>query len=114
MANAKQMEFGARLNKIDRSHRQLAHGYVTSVNHDGLIIAKPSRQASRRPLRGVFMGLAVLLVFKAFVYAQIGSAAYAERIGLLEAGTIVEQIGAYVMHADPVTVWIAEQITAAF
>ena len=112
MANAKQMEFGARLNKINRTHEQLAQGYVTSVNHDGLIIARPVRRATRRPLRGVFLALAVLLTFKGFVYAQIGAAAYDERVGLLSSGTLVEKIGAYAMHADPITIWVAAQISS--
>lgn len=112
MADAKQMEFGARLAKIDRTHRQLSQGYVTSMNHDGLIIARPHKRVAQSPLRGVFLGLAVLLTFKAFVYAQIGPQAYSDRVGLLEAGTIVERIGAYAMHADPITIWIAAQISS--
>jgi len=110
MADAKQVEFGERLNRIDKSHRQLARGYVTTVNHDGLIIARPHRRSSRLPLRGLFLSLAVLLAFKGFVYAQIGEAAYQDRVQLLANGTIVEQIGAYAMYADPVTLWIAQQI----
>jgi hypothetical protein len=114
MADAKQMEFGSRLERIERTHRQLKNGYITSVNHDGLIIAKPHRRSSGRPMRGIFMSLLVLLAFKGFVYAQIGSAAYADRVGLLKSGTVVEQVGAYVMHADPITVWIADQINQLF
>lgn len=114
MANAKQMDFGGRLERIERTHRKLTKGYTTSVNHDGLIIAKPQRRSSGRPLRGVFASLLVLLGFKGFVYAQIGSLAYEDRVGLLQSGTIVEKIGAYVMHADPITVWIASQINQLF
>ncbi len=114
MADAKQIQFGHRLKRIDRSHRRLAQGYVTSVNHDGLIIARPARRSSGMPLRGVFLCLTVLLTFKAFVYAQIGAAAYADRVALLESGTIVEKLGAYVMVADPVTVWLAQQINLVF
>ena len=111
MADAKQMQFGYRLKRIDKAHRKLAHGYVTSINHDGLIIARPARRSSGVPLRGLFLCLLVLLTFKGFVYAQIGGAAYADRVGLLENGTIVEQLGAYVMFADPATLWIAQQIS---
>lgn len=109
MADAKQLEFGERINRIDRTHRKLAKGYVTSVNHDGLIIARPHRQSSRLPLRGLFLSLLVLLTFKGFVYAQIGATAYQDRVELLANGTIVEQIGGYAMYADPVTLWIAGQ-----
>jgi hypothetical protein len=114
MADAKQVEFGSRLERIERAHRQLEHGYITSVNHDGLIIAKPHRRSSNRPMRGIFMSLLVLLTFKGFVYAQIGSSAYGDRVDLLKSGTIVEQVGAYMMHADPITVWIAAQFNQLF
>ncbi len=110
MADVKQMQFGHRLKRIDKTHRQLSNGYVTSVNHDGLIIARPARRSSGLPLRGLFLCLVVLMTFKGFVYAQIGSTAYADRVSLLESGTFVEQIGAYAMFADPVTLWISEQI----
>ena len=114
MADAKQIEFGKRLQRIDRSHRQLDHGYVAAVGDDGLIVAKPVSKSSNLPLRGLFLSLVVLLMFKAFVYAQIGALAYEDRVGLLESGTFVEKIGAFVMKADPVTIWIAEQIALAF
>ena len=109
MADAKQMAFSERLRRIDRQHHQIAGGYVTSVNHDGLIIARPHRRSSRLPLRGLFLGLLVLLTFKGFVYAEIGAGSYNDRVELLANGTIVEQIGAYAMYADPVTLWIADQ-----
>ena len=99
--------FDTRLRKIDRRNRQLARGYVTSVNHDGLIIAKPRRQARGFPLRGLLMVLVALMAFKVFLYLQIGPATYEERVISLSQGNVVEQIGAYAMTADPVTVWIA-------
>lgn len=114
MADAKQIEFGHRLDKIERTHKRLAKGYVTSIGKDGLIVARPARRASGLPLRGLFLALFVLLAFKGFVYSQIGGQAYQDRVALLESGTFVEKIGAYAMYADPVTVWIAGQIDRTF
>lgn len=114
MADAKQAQFGARLRKIDRTHRRLSKGYVTSINQDGLIIARPRRRVTATPLRGIFFALAILLAFKGFVYSQIGSSVYAERVDVLRGGTIVEQVGAYAMQADPVTKWIATQFSQIF
>lgn len=99
--------FDSRLRKIDRRNRQLARGYVTSVNHDGLIIAKPRRQARSFPVRGLLLILVALMGFKVFLYLQIGPTTYEERVISLSQGNVVEQIGAYAMAADPVTVWIA-------
>lgn len=110
MTDAKQIQFGHRLRRIDRHHRKLARGYVTSVNHDGLIVARPRRQTSLFPLRGLFLCLLTLLAFKGFIYAQLGPTSYGERVALLQEGTIVEKMGGYAMTADPVTLWIAGQI----
>ena len=99
--------FDSRLRKIDRRNRQLARGYVTSVNHDGLIIARPRRQARAFPLRGMLLILVALMGFKVFLYLQIGPTVYEERVIALSQGNVVEQIGAYAMTADPVTVWVA-------
>lgn len=112
MADAKQMQFGQRLSRIDQNHRKLAKGYVTTMTKDGLIIARPQRRSSRLPARGLFLSLLVLLTFKGFVYAQIGEIAYQSRVDLLAQGTIVEQIGSYAMYADPITLWIAQQFAS--
>jgi len=110
MPDAKQLQFGQRLRRIDKQHRKLARGYVATMNHDGLVVARPRKQSSGFPLRGLFLCLVILLTFKGFLYAQLGPTAYADRVTLLENGTIVEKIGAYAMKADPVTLWISARI----
>jgi len=104
------MQFGMRLKQIDRNHRQLAKGYVTSINHDGLIIARPHQRASRAPLRAIFLCLLALMLFKGFLFAQLGETAYDARMAQLGSGTMFEKAGAYVMTPDPATVWIAARI----
>ncbi len=113
MADAKQMQFGQRLRRIDRNHRKLAQGYVTSVNHDGLLIARPRPIDVRLTWRGVAYVIIVMMAFKVFLFAQIGAAAYQEKVTGLQNGTLAQQIGAYVMVADPVTVKIAAAFGAA-
>lgn len=112
MADASQLEFDKRMRRISKTHARLARGYVTSVNHDGLIIARPVRQGLRFPFRGLFMSFLVLLAFKAFILASLGTGAYSARLDRLESGTTVEQLGAYIMKPDPVTQWIAFQMKA--
>ena len=46
---------------------------------------------------------ASLMALKVLLHAYLGPAAYDERITRLANGTAVEQMGAYVMTADPVT-----------
>ena len=62
----------------------------------------------------LFVILAVMLTFKASLHASLGAEVYAERIGQLQNGNFIELIGAYAMKADPVTVWMSQQITMIF
>ncbi len=113
MADAKQMQFGQRLRRIDRNHRRLARGYVTSMNHDGLVIANPKRTDVRFTWRGVAYVIIVMMAFKVFLFAQIGEQAYQERVTNLQNGSFAQQIGSYVMAADKITVTIANAISSA-
>lgn len=106
--------FSKRLRRIDRRHQKMARGYVTVVNSDGLVVARPRRTQLRFPWKMLAVAALALFVFKGFVYANLGQASYSERVTLLQAGTPAEQFGAWVMQADPLTLWIAQQIDARF
>lgn len=105
-------EFDRRMRRINRRHSRLSRGYSTSVNADGLLVAMPVKRRAGTPLRGVVILLAVLMLFKGFLYAQLGQAAYQERVDRLAGGTTIEQVGAWLMTADPSTVWIATQVSS--
>jgi len=103
-------DFGKRVKRINKRHRKLANGYVPSVNHDGLIIAKVRRSGPRFPWKGIALCFLAFFAFKGFLLSQLGETTYNERIGSLSAGTYIEKAGAYAMSADPVTAWVAIQI----
>ena len=105
-------EFERRMRRISRRHSKLSHGYVTAVNSDGLVVAKPQRRSNRGMLRGLAMVVIVMMLFKGFLHAQIGAQAYQDRIDSLAAGTVVEKAGAYFMVADPITVWISAKVVS--
>ncbi|MFV2003362.1 MAG: hypothetical protein ACC619_10325, partial [Paracoccaceae bacterium] len=87
MADANQLEFGQRLRRISRIKRQPAPAYMNSVNHDGLVIARTRVKKSRSfSFRGLFLGLLILLAFKAFLFAKIGPQSYQDRVTLLQGG----------------------------
>jgi hypothetical protein len=89
-----------------------SRGYVTSVNDDGLVIAKPKRKIFRRgTVRALILIAFVMLGFKAFLFARIGEAAYAERVNALAEGSVFEKAAAWAMTADPVTVALAAQVS---
>ena len=109
MANAF-ANFDSRLNKIDRKHRKMAQGYTTKVGDDGLIVIQPRRSGMRLPLKGLALLALGFFGLKGVMLAQIGIDGYGERLATLEAGTLVEQAGAWLMHADAFTLWIAQQV----
>ena len=100
-------EFDRRMRRISRRHTKLSQGYVTSVNDDGLVIAKPRRKMRRGTLRGVAIVMLVLMVFKGFLHNQLGAYAYENRVDALATGSAFEKAGGILMSADPITVWLS-------
>ena len=111
MASA-DLSFEQRVRHLASKHRRMAHGIAHRMGRDGLITAHPRRRSPSFPLRGLMVLLGAAFLFKAFLLSSLGASVYTERVALLSAGSIVEQGGAWVMQADPATVWIAEQISA--
>jgi hypothetical protein len=105
-----QIQFDERLRQLSRKHRAMSRGYVTQIQSDGLIIARPVRQPIQIPVRAVLLFVLAFFGFKAFLVANLGPQTYDDRLARLNEGTIVEQAGAYVMQADPLTMWGAKQI----
>ncbi len=111
MADANDIRFVTRLDKINKRHQRLAHGYVRLKNIDGLLVPVPEKRRLRRrfPFGGVLMTLGALTAFKGFLVFYLGSVTYAARVELLASGNVVEQVGAWIMSADPATLWVARQ-----
>lgn len=103
-------DFDNRLRRIDRSRVKLSGGYVSVVGRDGLIMIKPRRKRVTLPLRGLFLLLAGGIGLKAMILVGLGAPVYQDRVDDLRDGTVIEQAGAWVMQADPLTVLLAEQI----
>lgn len=113
MADANMQNFHNRMRDINRKHAKLSRGYVTSVNHDGLIIAKPRARGGRFPWRGLLFSLVIIMAFKILLFSQLGTAAYAERVASLKAGSTLEQVGAFVLEPDPITIYLGAFIPQA-
>lgn len=104
--------FDKRLKRIVRRHDKMANGVVRTVTSDGLIVAKPRLYRPRFPLKGLVVVLMLGFLFKGFLFAYLGEAGYADRVATLQGGTVLEQAGAWIMQADPVTYVVAEGIQA--
>ena len=111
MSETQMKDFDERLRRIDRRHRTLSRGFVLSVSRDGLIVARPETSRFRFPWRVILFLLVAVMGFKIVLHAYIGPEAYGDRLARLSNGTVAEQVSAYVLHADPVTVWIANAVS---
>ena len=105
-----QIQFEERLRLLSRKHNAMARGYVTRIQPDGLIVARPRRATVRISPRAIFLFLAAFIGFKAFLVANLGPQTYDDRLARLNDGTMVEKAGAFVMQADPLTMYVAQQI----
>lgn len=108
------LQFDDRIRGLQKKHRKMANGVVHSVNHDGLIIARPRRQRIQMPIKGLFLMVSSFFIFKAFLLGYLGSITYLERVNLLASGTVVEQVGAALMKPDPISVWLLENFRLIF
>jgi hypothetical protein len=107
------LEFDKRLRRIDRKRRKLARGYVTYVDKNGLVNYRP-RRGFRLPLKGVLLFVLGFFGFKGVVLTNLGPDTYSERVQALGEGTVVEQAGAWLMQADPLTQFIAQTLWPLF
>jgi hypothetical protein len=106
MAHA-DLNFEQRVRRLAHKHRRMSTGIVHRMGSDGLVTAH-----ARFPLRGLLVLFGAAFLFKAFLFAALGGSIYQERVALLQSGSIVEQGGAWVMQADPATIWFAAQLNS--
>ncbi len=103
--------FDKRLKRIVRRHDRMARGVVKTVSADGLIVARPRIYTPRFPLKGLVVLIVIGFLFKGFLLSYLGEAGYAERVGALSQGSVMEKAGAWVMQADPATVYLSNVIS---
>ncbi|MDE9451177.1 hypothetical protein J3R80_11945 [Aliiroseovarius sp. Z3] len=54
------------------------------------------------------------MLFKGFLFGQVGAINYNDRVDRLSNGSMIEQAGAWIMQDDPVTTAIAGFISNPF
>lgn len=104
-------EFDRRMRRITRRHTQLSQGYVTSVNGDGLVVAKPKRRMHRKTMRSLAILVIIMMIFKGVLHANLGAAEYDARVAGLSEGSFFEKAGAWLMVSDPLTEMLSERIS---
>lgn len=111
MSELNMQEFHKRLRRIDKIHKAggafEASGAIGRAYYTSLERPCKRRLSFLRPLALI---LGATLLFKAAIFGQLGQQTYEMRIATLADGSKLDQLGAWVMTADPVTQKIGEAI----
>jgi len=107
---AAQVPFDKRLHRIVRKHQRMQHGVTYKIDHSGMIVARPRLYNPKFPLKGLLIVLATAFALKGYMLASLGAGVYDDKVALLQQGTAVEKIGAWVMQSDPATEFVAARL----
>lgn len=96
--------FDKRLNRVTRKHQAMSRGYTFRLDKkSGLVSIKPKRAKGASPISLFLAVLMIGLLFKAVVLANIGPAAYDDKVAALRSGTVVEQASVYLLDRGNMT-----------
>ncbi|WP_152544678.1 hypothetical protein [Actibacterium mucosum] len=103
-------EFRGRLRRIDKIRRKGGAFEATGTLGSRAYVVR-ERRSFFRPL---LITIAIGLCLKAALLMQIGTEDYQDRVDRLAQGDRVEAFGAFLMQADPATVWLSEKMREVF
>ena len=101
-------DFYSRVSRIEKSH---AKGY--GFEAAGTLGRKASTRRGSRLLKLVkplVKALAVGVGVKGVIHYYVGAQTYESRVSALAAGQGFDPVGAWLMHADPATLWVSAQL----
>lgn len=108
MADANMDDFYRRVDRIRKTNH--SGGGFEATGAIGRSSYK-SRPRQRIPVFGpIAMILMVFIGLKGVIHAQVGAATYDQRVELLKKGTVGERLGAFVLQADGVTLFVSHHI----
>ncbi|MCB2134645.1 MAG: hypothetical protein KDE08_01685 [Rhodobacteraceae bacterium] len=110
MVDRNLQRFYGRIGRIEKIHQ--AGGGFEANGTLGMSFYKSLKRPRRRRsfLAPVVLVMIAVVGIKATVHATIGAELYEERIAELRSGPVVDQVGAYVLQADPATLMLSAQI----
>jgi hypothetical protein len=103
-------DFYSRVSRIEKAH---AKGY--GFEAQGTVQRRaPSRLGARslRVLKPLVLALALGIGLKGVIHYYVGAQTYESRVSALAAGEGFDQVGAWLMHADPATLFVSAQLQA--
>jgi hypothetical protein len=103
-------DFYSRVSRIEKSH---AKGYGFEAR--GTLGRRSTIRSGSRLMRLVkplALALILGLGLKGMIHYYVGAQTYEARVSALAAGAGFDPVGAWLMHADPVTLAISNQLQA--
>lgn len=101
-------DFYSRVSRIEKSH---AKGY--GFEAAGTVSRKSAGRGAGRLLKlakPLLLVLAMGVGVKGVIHYFVGAQTYENRVSALAAGDGFDPVGAWLMHADPVTLWLSGQM----
>ncbi|GAA6163228.1 hypothetical protein NBRC116590_09320 [Pelagimonas sp. KU-00592-HH] len=83
-----------------------------SVDHDGYVVIRSARRGPQVPWTGILMLAVAFFGVKGAVMSRLGPDFYGAQAQRLEPASVLEQVGAWTMRPDPVSRWVAAQISS--
>lgn len=105
-------EFYSRVSRIEKTH---AKGY--GFEAAGTVGRRVPMRAGSRILKLLKPLALVLLVgvgLKATIHYYVGAQTYESRVSALAAGQGIDPMGAWLMNADPLTLYVSSQMQVLF
>lgn len=103
-------QFDDRIRRIEAGRTRLKRGYSLTVDRDGLIVARPRPARRGIPWKGLMLTVVGFIAFKTLLIAYLGIQTYQDRVGALQDGAKIEQVGAWFMQADDISVMMAAKL----
>lgn len=108
MSDPNLVDFYGRVARIERA-RAKGYGFEANGTLGRSHYLRPVRQ--RRPmLRILIFAFVCVFGLKGAILYQVGPESYEALVARLQTGQEFDRLGAWLMQADPVTVWVAKQI----
>lgn len=101
-------DFYSRVTRIEKSH---AKGY--GFEAAGTVGRRSSGRGRSRILKlakPVVLMLAMAVGVKGVIHYFVGAQTFENRVSALAAGNGFDPVGAWLMHADPATLWVSGQL----